>query len=413
MSNPKNSSMFNMLNILFTRKFTILLIIVLLCIFCYRAFCRFICPLGAIYGLFNRFAIIGVKVNPTRCTHCGNCVRSCQMDVRHVGDHECISCGECMNVCAAGAISLKAGGLTLKAPVPSAKAMEADPGLEQAVKKRRSNGRIAWAVAIAALAAVLVYINVILPGREKAASGSSLPEVSQISDTSGSDTSGSDASGSGSDAKDTGKSEKPDGDDAAAAAGTGETESAETEEDTDETESADAAKDVGKAESADASKEAKETEAAVSYESSAPVGYSEGDQLKDFEVELFGGGTFHLKDKRGKIVIINRWATWCPSCVAEIPYFCQISEENPDVYVLLVHGKPIMDGLEEYLDKKQWGLDVVADSDNKICEIVNGSATLPQTTVLNARGEVIYNLSGSVTYEKLRALVEKARQSME
>ncbi|MDO5456703.1 MAG: 4Fe-4S binding protein, partial [Eubacteriales bacterium] len=90
LSNPNNTNYFSMLKILFTRKFVILMVIATCCVFCYRSFCRFICPLGAIYGMFNKLALIGMKVDESRCNACGACVRSCQMDVRHVGDHECI-----------------------------------------------------------------------------------------------------------------------------------------------------------------------------------------------------------------------------------------------------------------------------------------------------------------------------------
>ena len=116
LANPANAGDFSMLNILFTRKFVIMLIIGLACVFCYRSFCRFLCPLGAIYGLFSKVAVVGVKVDASRCNHCGSCVRSCGMDVRHVGDHECIHCAKCMDVCNQKAISLKAGTFTLKAP---------------------------------------------------------------------------------------------------------------------------------------------------------------------------------------------------------------------------------------------------------------------------------------------------------
>ncbi len=114
LANEKNSSFFMMLGGLFTSKFIILVAIALACIFCSRAFCRFLCPLGAIYGLFNRIAVIQVRVDEERCTHCGRCVRRCPMDISHVGDHECISCAECMEVCNDKAITLKAGSFTLK-----------------------------------------------------------------------------------------------------------------------------------------------------------------------------------------------------------------------------------------------------------------------------------------------------------
>ena len=155
LSSPNNAGLFGMLGILFTRKFTIMLILGLVCIFCYRSFCRFLCPLGAIYGLFNRFCLVGVQVEAGRCNGCGACVRSCGMDVRHVGDHECIHCARCMDVCTQKAISLKAGGAVLKAPV------DARCAGEQA--KRKKGGRIAWGVALCVLCFALVWFNVLDP----------------------------------------------------------------------------------------------------------------------------------------------------------------------------------------------------------------------------------------------------------
>ena len=109
LTNPANSNLFRMLGIFFTSKYVIMMIIGLACVFNYRSFCRFLCPLGAIYGMFNKLALIGVKVDMDRCVHCGACAMTCKMDVRHVGDHECINCAQCMEVCPKDAISMKKG----------------------------------------------------------------------------------------------------------------------------------------------------------------------------------------------------------------------------------------------------------------------------------------------------------------
>ncbi len=107
LSNEVNASYFSMLGPLFTWKFALLMTTVVACVFIFRMFCRFICPLGAIYGFFNRISFLGVKVSEPKCTHCNLCVNHCKMDIKHVGDHECIGCGECIGVCPTKAISWK------------------------------------------------------------------------------------------------------------------------------------------------------------------------------------------------------------------------------------------------------------------------------------------------------------------
>ncbi len=107
LSNAVNASYFSMLGPLFTWKFMLMVSILIGSVFIFRLFCRFICPLGALYGLFNKLSFFGIKVEQSKCTDCGLCYAHCKMDIRHVGDAECISCGECVEVCPAKAISWK------------------------------------------------------------------------------------------------------------------------------------------------------------------------------------------------------------------------------------------------------------------------------------------------------------------
>lgn len=107
LANKVNASYFSMLGPLFTWKFLLMVSILVGSVFVFRLFCRFICPLGALYGLFNRISFFGVKVEQPKCTNCNLCVSHCKLDVLHVGDQECISCGECMKVCPTNAIVWK------------------------------------------------------------------------------------------------------------------------------------------------------------------------------------------------------------------------------------------------------------------------------------------------------------------
>ena len=71
-------------------------------------FCKYLCPLGAFYALFNRFSFFQMRLDNDRCVHCGACEAACPMQVEVTGDingPECIRCGKCRSVCPSGAVS--------------------------------------------------------------------------------------------------------------------------------------------------------------------------------------------------------------------------------------------------------------------------------------------------------------------
>ena len=94
-----NANLRKVAGFLFGWKTIVCIAILVLCVFMYRAFCRFLCPLGAIYSLFAKIALITVWVDETKCSGCGKCVCECKMDIKKVGDRECIHCGQCISCC--------------------------------------------------------------------------------------------------------------------------------------------------------------------------------------------------------------------------------------------------------------------------------------------------------------------------
>ena len=87
---------------LFYIKLGILVLIVLLSLSVFRPFCKYLCPLGAFYGLFNGVGFYRLKVEETKCVRCGQCAAACPMDVdvvKHPNSPECIRCGKCVDAC--------------------------------------------------------------------------------------------------------------------------------------------------------------------------------------------------------------------------------------------------------------------------------------------------------------------------
>lgn len=114
--------------LLFFWKLFVLLALILLSVFLYRPFCKYLCPLGAAYALFNRISLYQLRVDKSKCTHCGQCASTCRMGVepeKRPRDGECIRCGDCVTSCPAGALS---AGFCPKAKERPEKILEKEDG---------------------------------------------------------------------------------------------------------------------------------------------------------------------------------------------------------------------------------------------------------------------------------------------
>lgn len=97
---------------LFSWKLIVLITVIVLSMVFYRPFCKWLCPLGAFYALFNKVSLLQMQVDKRRCIACGKCVRTCKMDVdvtTHPNHTECIRCGMCITACPVHAVNYAYG----------------------------------------------------------------------------------------------------------------------------------------------------------------------------------------------------------------------------------------------------------------------------------------------------------------
>lgn len=102
-----NNELKETVGLLYAWKNVLLAITIIASIIIYRPFCKYICPLGAIYSLLNPVSIYKYRVNPKKCIHCNACSNICMMNVdpvKNANDLECIRCGKCRSVCPTNAI---------------------------------------------------------------------------------------------------------------------------------------------------------------------------------------------------------------------------------------------------------------------------------------------------------------------
>ncbi len=129
----------------------------------------------------------------------------------------------------------------------------------------------------------------------------------------------------------------------------------------------------------------------------------------DFEWTDLDGKTLRLSTYRGKVVVVNFWATWCPPCREEMPALQRVAASEPDIVVLEVDLMEPRDKARSFLDSL--GLDrlqPVLDSDGATTRRF-GVLTLPSTFFVDKDGVIRHLELRQMTEAMIRTGIQKAR----
>ncbi|TMF63774.1 MAG: TlpA family protein disulfide reductase [Chloroflexi bacterium] len=134
-----------------------------------------------------------------------------------------------------------------------------------------------------------------------------------------------------------------------------------------------------------------------------------GAPAPDFEWTSLDGQTLRLSTYRGKVVVVNFWATWCPPCREEMPALQRVAASEPDVVVLEVDLMEPGDKARSFLDSL--GLDrlqPVLDGDGATTRRF-GVLSLPSTFFVDKTGVIRHLELTAMSEAQIRTGIQKAR----
>lgn len=131
-----------------------------------------------------------------------------------------------------------------------------------------------------------------------------------------------------------------------------------------------------------------------------PQKVGEGDAAPDFTLQDTAGNQVTLSDLRGKVVLVNFWATWCPPCRAEMPSMDRLSElmANDDFVMLAINIEENARAVvPEFLAKNQHSFPVLYD-DQGVVQKVYGVYKFPESFVIRKDGVIDDKVIGAIDW---------------
>jgi thiol-disulfide isomerase/thioredoxin len=123
--------------------------------------------------------------------------------------------------------------------------------------------------------------------------------------------------------------------------------------------------------------------------------------LQDYNWELSdaNGRLFNFKEYKGKVILINNWATWCPPCVAEMPSLDRLylAYKNNDqmVFLFVAHDKP--DKVTRFIKQNNLHMSVVFMQSNP--PQLLQSASIPTTYIIDKTGQIVVQKTGAADWD--------------
>ena len=124
------------------------------------------------------------------------------------------------------------------------------------------------------------------------------------------------------------------------------------------------------------------------------------------------GKSANIDDWRGKVLVVNFWASWCPPCVEEMPTLDKIAQEYASKNVLIVGiGIDSPSNIRQFLEKTPVSYPIMIgglDGSALAKQMGNAQGALPYTVIINPKGKSVFTKLGKISEEELKKAINSA-----
>jgi cytochrome c biogenesis protein CcmG, thiol:disulfide interchange protein DsbE len=106
-----------------------------------------------------------------------------------------------------------------------------------------------------------------------------------------------------------------------------------------------------------------------------------------------GASTVHLASYRGRVVLLNFWATWCPPCIQEMPALIQLHHEHPELAIVAVSIDEDPEAYSRFLLRRHVDLITVRDPAQKAAQLFHTEGW-PETYIIDRNGIIRRKIVG-------------------
>lgn len=134
------------------------------------------------------------------------------------------------------------------------------------------------------------------------------------------------------------------------------------------------------------------------------------DRAPDVTLETLDGDRFELADLRGQPVIVNFWATTCPSCIREMPTFAEFYQQYRDEGLRFIGVSMHHDDLEDVerlVERRELPYTIVHDADESLARAFGDVTLTPTTFIIDGRGRIVQHTIGDLDMERVERRIQR------